>query len=75
MGVAKTIAAPAWMHLGGLTTTNTTVTGPAYSVDVTAMGFIIAPTYAFVLGVLASVTGAPLFNFSVCWDELDGDLP
>ena len=75
VGVAKTIVQPTWMHLGGITSTNSAVVGPSYTVDVTALGYIIPPTYAFCTGVLASVTGAPLFNFTVAWDELDGDLP
>ena len=74
--VAKTIAAgTAWMHLGGIVTLAATVTGAGYTVDVSGLGLIVPPTYAFTWGVLGDTGSTAKFVLSVAWDEIDGDLP
>lgn len=74
--VAKTIpAGTCWMHLGGIVTLANTVTGPAYSVDVTALGLVVPSTFALVVGVLGDTGTTAKFGFSIAYDELEAILP
>jgi hypothetical protein len=76
VGVAKTIpSGSAWMILSPSTpATAATVTGPAVSVDVRHMGFIVPPGYAMVLGALGDTGTSAKYVFSIAWNEIDADL-
>ncbi len=73
--VAKTVAQPTWMLLGGMTTTSQTVMGNGYIVDLSAHPFIVPPLFAFACGVIADTTGSGLFGLSLAWDEVEATLP
>jgi hypothetical protein len=73
--VGKTIATgTAWMLLGGINTLAATVTGNGYTVDVSHLGFVVAPGFAFTWGVLADTGTTAKYVLSVAWDEVTADL-
>jgi hypothetical protein len=65
----------AYMTLGGIMEAGSpTVTGCSYS-TFTEGSFIAPPNFGFILGIMGSVTGTPLWCAQATWAEIEMDLP
>ena len=74
--VGKTVALACW----GLLTPSTpigaaTVTGLAQMFDVSGLGLVVPPQFAFALSVLGDTGSSAKYGVTIYADEIDGDLP
>lgn len=74
--VGKTVALAAWGLLSPSTPTGAaTVTGLAQVTDVSALGLIVPPQFAFALSALGDTGTTAKYGVTIWYDEIDGDLP
>lgn len=74
--VGKTVAGVVW----GLLTPSTpigaaTVTGLAQVSDVSALGLVVPPNFAFAVSALGDTGTTAKYGITIWADEIDGDLP
>jgi hypothetical protein len=70
VGLSKTVAG-AWTCLGGMDCAAATTPGVGLTIPLRGM-FVVQPTYAFGLHVLAGAGTSAAFTFSVAWAEVEG---
>ena len=73
IGLAVTVVASAWIVLDGTAVGAAAVTGLCRTVDVSKLGFVVPPTYAFVAGGLGDTGTTAKYGFGFAWDEIEAD--
>lgn len=74
--VGKTVALACWGLLSPSTPIGAaTVTGMAQVTDVSALGLVVPPQFAFCLSALGDTGSTAKFGVTIFADEIDGDLP